>query len=174
MALLFGSLPVACRIFVGTWGFEDAFEVAGFCLILGTYLHILSRRSLPAVPDAATLLDRANRLAFEGQTDEAILLLTGAIRLSPWLWQAFQYRGELYLLRPESVDAARDDFTEAIRLAPEEPHLHVLRGQAHRLLGDELSARNDCGVASRCPTGPQSPAQRIEGPSDGGDPVSGA
>ena len=137
MALLFGSLPVACRIFVGAWGFDGAFEVACLCLVVGTYLHILSRRSLPAIPDDATLLDRAIRLAMEGRTDRGILLLTEAIRLSPRLWQAFQYRGELYLLEPGTWNAALDDFSEAIRLAPEEPHLYVLRGQAHRLLGDE-------------------------------------
>jgi regulator of sirC expression with transglutaminase-like and TPR domain len=50
------------------------------------------------------------------------------------LWQAFQYRGELYL-RQQSFDAALQDLNEAIRLAPEEPHLYILRGQAHSLLG---------------------------------------
>jgi tetratricopeptide (TPR) repeat protein len=142
MALLFASLPVACRLFVGAWGFDGAFEVSCFCLVLGTYLHLLSRRSLPALPDAATLLDRAIRLALEGRTDRAILLLTEAIRLSPRLWQAFQYRGELYLLEPETVAAALDDFTEAIRLAPEEPHLYALREQAHRLLEDARDGGN--------------------------------
>jgi tetratricopeptide (TPR) repeat protein len=153
MAILFASLPVACRVFVGEWGFEGAFEVSCLCVVLGAYFHILSRRSVAAVPDAATLLDRAIRLALEGQTDRGILLLTDAIRLNPRLWQAFQYRGELYLLRSETVDAALDDFSEAIRLAPEEPHLYVLRGQAHRLLGDEMSARTDGEMASRCQAG---------------------
>ena len=27
MAALFASLPIACKIFVGTWGFDEAFEV---------------------------------------------------------------------------------------------------------------------------------------------------
>jgi hypothetical protein len=150
MALLFASLPLACKAFVGAWGFEGGFEVSGLCLFLGAYFHILSRRSLPAVPDASTLLDRAIRLARQGQTDRGILLLTDALRLSPRLWQAFQYRGELYLQDPETVGAALHDFTEAIRLAPAEPHLYVLRAQAHHLLGDELSARADCEMASHC------------------------
>ena len=170
MALLFASLPVACRVFVGSWGFEGAFEVSCLCLVLGTYLHLLSRRSLHAIPDAATLLDQAIRLAIEGRTDRAILLLTEAIRLSPRLWQAFQYRGELYLLQPETVDSGLEDFTEAIRLAPEEPHLYVLRGQAHRLMGDEVSARDDCETASRCRVGPQ-PTPGIDDSCDGGNAV---
>lgn len=158
---------------MGTWGFDGAFEVACLCLILGTYFHLVSRRRPPAIPDAATLLDRAIRLALEGRTDRAILLLTEAIRLSPRLWQAFEYRGGLYLLEPETVDAALDDFTEAIRLAPDEPHLYVLRGQAHRLLGDEMSARNDCEMASRCQIRLHPTLQGIEDPCDGGNPVSG-
>lgn len=158
---------------MGAWGFDGAFEVSCLCMALGTYLHILSRRSLPAIPDAATLLDRAIRLAVAGKTDRAIVHLTEAIGMSPRLWQAFQYRGELYLLRPETVDAALDDFTEAIRLAPEEPHLYVLRGQAHRLLGDERSARTDYEMASRCQMRVHSSPSRIEDSRDGGNPVSG-
>jgi tetratricopeptide (TPR) repeat protein len=149
MAVLFASLPVACRIFVGAWGFEGAFEVAGLCVVLGFYFHILGRRSLPAVPDDATLLDGAIRLAIEGRTGEGIRLLTEAIHLSPRLWQAFQYRGELYLLHPETLEAALHDFNEAIRLSPMESHLYVLREHAHRLLGDEAAARDDSDLASR-------------------------
>lgn len=173
MALLFASLPIACRVFVGVWGFDGAFEASCLCLVLGTYLHLLGRRSLPAIPDAATLLDRAIRLAIEGRTDRAIHFLTEAIRLNPRLWQAFQYRGELYLLQPETVDAALNDFTEAIRLAPEEPHLYVLRGQTHRLLGDDLSARNDCEMASRCQMGPHPTPPGIDDSCGGGNSVSG-
>jgi tetratricopeptide (TPR) repeat protein len=148
MALLFASLPVACRLFVGTWGFEDALGVSCLCLFLGAYFRILSRRSLPAVPDDATFLDRALQLALEGRTERSIVLLTEAINLNPRLWQAFQYRGELNLLQAETLRAALDDFTEAIRLAPGEPHLYVLRSQAHRLLGDEISAQADDEMAA--------------------------
>ena len=76
--------------------------------------------------------------------------MTNAIRLSPRLWQAFQYRGELHLLDLNATRAALADFTEAIRLAPTEPHLYSLRSEAHRLLGDELSAREDAEMALRC------------------------
>ena len=147
LSILFASLPVASRLFLGVWGFEGAAGIACLCLIAGTYFHILGRRRSPAVPDSATMLDQANHMASAGQTGEAIALLTEAIRLSPRLWQAFQYRGELYLWQPNAVEALAD-FSEAIRLAPEEPHLYTLRGEAHSLLGDEASARRDYEAAA--------------------------
>jgi tetratricopeptide (TPR) repeat protein len=134
MALLFASMPAASKLALGTWGFDGAAEISCLCLIVGTYLHIVGRRSTPAVPDAASMLDQAIQLAVSGEIDAAISLLTQTIRLSPQLWQAFQYRGEL-CLRQQRFDAAIRDFTEAIRLAPEEQHLQVLRGQAQSLLG---------------------------------------
>jgi tetratricopeptide (TPR) repeat protein len=129
LAALFASLPVSSRLFLGVWGFESAGGVAGLCLVAGTYLHILARRASGAIPDPAVMLDEALALARLGQVDEAIALLTEAIRLSPWVWQAYQYRGELYLSR-QMLDRAAKDFSEAIRLAPNEPHLQVLLGQA--------------------------------------------
>jgi Flp pilus assembly protein TadD len=88
-------------------------------------------------------LEQAGQRASAGQSDEAIALLTEEIRLSPQVWQAFQYRGELYLRQGGKVDAALQDFSEAIRLAPREPHLYLLRGHVYSLLGDEASARSD-------------------------------
>jgi len=92
------------------------------------------------------MLDQAIRLASSGRADEAIAVLTTAIRLSPRCWQAFQYRGELHL-QDNRLDAALQDFNEAIRLAGEEPHLYTLRGQTYSLLGDELSAERDNRIA---------------------------
>lgn len=128
LAALFASLPLSSRIFLGVWGFESAGGVAGLCLVTGTYLHLLARRASGAMPDPAEMLDEALGLARLGQVDEAIAMLTEAIRLSPWVWQAYQYRGELYLSE-NALDRAAADFSEAIRLAPNEPHLHVLLGQ---------------------------------------------
>jgi tetratricopeptide (TPR) repeat protein len=142
MAVVFGSLPVASRIFLGGWGFDGAAEIGCLCLFAGVYFHIASRR-FPVVPDPATTLEQAGERAFAGQSDEAIALLTEEIRLSPQVWQAFQYRGELYLRQGGKVDAALQDFSEAIRLAPREPHLYLLRGHVYSLLGDEASARSD-------------------------------
>jgi tetratricopeptide (TPR) repeat protein len=129
LALLFASLPVSSRVFLGVWGFESAAGVAGLFLVAGTYLHILARRALKAMPDPAEMLDEALALGRIGQTDEAIALLTDAIEVSPWLWQAYQYRGELFLSQ-QLPERAAEDFSEAIRLAPAEPHLRVLLEQA--------------------------------------------
>ena len=147
MAVVFGSLPLASRIFLGGWGFDGAAEIGCVCLLVGAYFHIVSRR-FPAVPDPATILERAGERASSGRSDQAIHLLTEGIRLSPQLWQAFQYRGELYLRQDGQTDAALRDFSEAIRLAPQEPHLYMLRGQVYSLLGDESSARSDYAKAA--------------------------
>ena len=129
LAILFASLPVSSRLFLGVWGFEPAAGVAGLCVVAGTYLHLLARRAQAAIPDPADMLDEALGLARYGQVDEAIGLLTEAIRLSPWLWQAYQYRGEIYLAK-ELPELAAADFGEAVRLAPGELHLRELLGQA--------------------------------------------
>jgi len=148
LAILFGSLPLVSRLVLGAWEFEDAVGVAALCLIAGIYLHFLGRRRPPAIPDPATLLDQANSLASSDKPGEAMVLLTEAIRLSPRLWQAFQYRGELYLWL-QNPAAALTDFTEGLRLAPGERHLYTLRAAAHRLLGDEAAANRDQESASR-------------------------
>jgi tetratricopeptide (TPR) repeat protein len=147
MAAVFGSLPLASRILLGGWGFDGAAEIGCLCLIAGAYFHIVSRR-FPVVPDPATMLERAGERAASGRPDRAIALLTEGIRLSPQLWQAFQYRGELYLLQGEQAEAALQDFSEAIRLAPRERHLYLLRGRAYSLLGDESSAQSDFACAA--------------------------
>ena len=124
----------ASKLFLGVWGFDGAAEIACLFVTLGAYFHIMGRRRTHAIPDPASMLNQAIQLAVSGEIETAIALLTETIRLSPQLWQAFQYRGELYL-RQQSFDAALQDLNEAIRLAPEEPHLYILRGQAHNLLG---------------------------------------
>jgi len=166
MAVVFGSLPLASRIFLGGWGFDGAAEIGCLCLIVGVYFHIVSRR-FPGVPDPATILERAGQRASAGRGDQAIALLTEGIRLSPQLWQAFQYRGELYLRQDDQVDAALQDFSEAIRLAPEEPHLYLLRGHVHSLLGDESSARSDYARAAALAGADALTAENCSGPNPG-------
>jgi tetratricopeptide (TPR) repeat protein len=157
MAVVFGSMPVASRIFLGGWGFDGAAEIGCLCLLAGVYFHIVSRR-FRAVPDPATILAEAGERVAGGRTDRAIALLTEGIRLSPELWQAFQYRGELYLQQEGLADAALRDFSEAIRLAPREPHLYLLRAHAHSQLGDEVSAEADTAKAAAL-SGTISPGQ---------------
>ena len=143
MALLFAVLPVGGKLLLGIWGFGGAIEIACFFAILGAYFHFISRRRLAAIPDPATMLGQASELAAAGRIDRAIALLTKTIRQSPRLWQAFQYRGELYLRLGDAVAPAIRDFSEAIRLAPEERHLYLLRGHAYSLAGDDALAQQD-------------------------------
>lgn len=133
LALLFGSLPLASKLFVGVWGFEGSAELAFLCLILGTYFRVIGWRNSFKVRDAATMLDRAMRQARGGNTDQAIELLTQTIHRDPRFWQALQYRGELHLFRGHPA-AALQDFMEAARLAPNETHLRALREQAQQQL----------------------------------------
>jgi len=145
LALLFASLPIAGWLFLGGWGFPGAGELSALCFLLGLYLYIRSRRA-SRLPDSAALLERAIGLAASGQAGEAIAVLTKTIRLSPQFWQAFQHRGSLHL-RAHAFQTAIEDFTAAIRLAPEEAHLYALRGQALELLGDDRAARKDYETA---------------------------
>jgi tetratricopeptide (TPR) repeat protein len=142
---------------LGAWEFEEAFGVAGLCGLAAAYLRFASRKSAPPIPDPATLLDRAIEFASAGRSDRAVALLTKTIRLSPRLWQAFQYRGELYLAQPGSAAAALADFDAAVRLAPAEPRLYVLRAQAHAVLGDHDASRRDFGTAATLVTAPGQP-----------------
>jgi Flp pilus assembly protein TadD len=149
MALVFGSLPLASRLFLGVWGFDGAAEIACLLFLAGAYFHLVSRWRSPTIPDPATMLDQAGQLASAGRADRAIALLTKAIHQSPHLWQAFQYRGELRLPQQDGPALAVQDFSAAIQLAPHEPHLYILRARAHGLLGDQEASRQDYQQASR-------------------------
>jgi tetratricopeptide (TPR) repeat protein len=146
IALVFGSFPVAGRIFLGDWEFEAAAGIACLCAVAGIYFRILDRRAFRAIPDLAAMLDQANQFAAAGRTDRAMARLNAAIRLSPRFWQAFQYRGQLHLIQHEP-DAALRDFDQAIELAPAEPHLYALRAQTHLALGNEASSIKDFETA---------------------------
>ena len=147
LALLFASLPVASRLFLGGWGFPGAGELSGICFLIGLYLYFRSRRA-SRIPDPAAMLEKALGLAASGQSEAAIRLLTTTIRLSPRFWQAFQHRGALHL-RSGAADSAIEDFTAAIRLAPDEGRLYGLRAQAHNSKGDVSAAQSDLETAAR-------------------------
>jgi len=143
LAALFGSLPIASRFLLGHWEFSEAAELAFLCLALGAYLEIRGRRRVKALRDDAAALERALTLAAEGRTEDAIAVLTSAVRVSPRLWQAYQYRGQLRLGESDTWSEALSDLNEAIRLAPKESHLYALRSQVYERLGDDSSARRD-------------------------------
>jgi tetratricopeptide (TPR) repeat protein len=149
LALLFGSLPLASRLLLGSWGFDGAPGIACLCLGAAGYLYWAERERRSPVPDSASMLDEAIRLAASGDTGRGLAVLDEALRLSPRLWQARQYRGEIRLTEPEAAESALQEFTEAIRLAPGEAHLYILRSHVFALLGREDSARADLEAAAR-------------------------
>ena len=131
LALIFGGMAVGGRFLLGGWPFDGAPELPVICLAAGAYFHILSRR-FPTLPDPTERMQGALQMAAQGRIEDAIAGLSDAIAQSPSLWQAFQYRGELYLLQQNGTAAAAD-FEAAIRLAPREQHLYGLREQARSL-----------------------------------------
>ncbi|HMC57821.1 MAG TPA: hypothetical protein VKJ01_01395 [Candidatus Solibacter sp.] len=149
LAFLFASLPLVGVLFLGSWGFDGSLGIACLCLIAAAYLHLAGRAPRPPLPDPSTILDEAIHLAASGETDRGIQLLDEVLRLSPRLWQARQYRGQMRLVEPDAAEAVLQDFTEAIRLAPEEHHLYVLRSHVFTLLGRDSSARADLETAAR-------------------------
>ena len=137
LGALFGSLPLAAWLFTGAWGFDGAGAIASLFLVAGTYFYIVSVR-VPTLQDPAAMLDQANQLTASGRPDRAIRVLTKTIRQSPRFWQAYQYRGQMYLQQGD-VRLAIEDFEAALRLAPGEPVLQQLRDHALRLMdGAEL------------------------------------
>jgi tetratricopeptide (TPR) repeat protein len=149
LAFLFASLPVTCKLILGGWGFDGALGIACLCLIGAAYLYFAGRERRRPIPDSAAILDRALRLAASGRTGRALALLNEALRLSPDLWQAWQYRGQIHLGEPDGAEFALQDFTEAIRLAPDEADLYILRSHVFTLLGRDSAARADLDSAAR-------------------------
>jgi hypothetical protein len=158
LALIFASLPLASKLILGNWGFDDAPGIACLFLVAAAYLYFAGRVRRPPIPDSATILGEAIRVAASGETNRAIALLNGAVRLSPGLWQAREYRGQMRLGESAAAESALQDFTDAIRLAPAEPHLYILRSHVFILLGREEAARADLDTAARlgADTGAQS------------------
>jgi tetratricopeptide (TPR) repeat protein len=149
LALIFASLPLAGKLFLGSWRFDGALDMAGLCMLAAAYLYFVERDRRPQTPDSAVILGKALQLAAAGATGHGLALLDEALRLDPGLWQAWEYRGQIHLLEPGGTESALEDFTEAIRLAPDEPHLYILRGHVLKLLGQDSSAQADLEAAAR-------------------------
>jgi Flp pilus assembly protein TadD len=141
-------MPAASRILLGIWGFHEAAAVSVICFFVAGYLYVMSRGRTRAIPDSAQLMDRARGLAASGKPVKAISVLTETLRLDPKLWQAFQYRGELRVSQGD-YEGALSDFSEAIRLAPHERHLYLLRAHVYSEIGQDDPAQHDYGTASR-------------------------
>lgn len=130
IGLLFASLPLVCRLLFGGWDFEGAAEIGAVFLIAAAYFYVVSRR-MPHYRDAASMFDQAAELVASGRIESAVSLLSKTIRQNPRVWQAYQYRGQLYLQLGDHARAV-EDFEAAIQLAPEEPALRALHDLARR------------------------------------------
>ena len=129
VALLFLGMATGSKVLTGNWPFDGAIELAVACVAAGAVFQIAGMRRFSALPDPSSLLNDAIYLASNGRIDRAISVLGKTIGENPALWQAYQYRGELYLSLGNNTSALRD-FDEAIRLTPGEPHLYELRRRA--------------------------------------------
>ncbi len=118
-------------------------------MLAAAYLYFVERDRRPQTPDSAAILGQALQLASTGATGRGLALLDEALRLDPGLWQAWEYRGQIHLIEPDGTESALEDFTEAIRLAPDEPHLYILRSHVLKLLGQDSSAQADLEAAAR-------------------------
>jgi tetratricopeptide (TPR) repeat protein len=147
VGVLFATMPMASRILIGVWGFHEAAAISIICFVAGIYLYARNLGRRLWIPDGATMLDRARRLGAAGKVPKAISVLTQTIRLDPLLWQAYEYRGYLRLAQSEYGEALKD-FSEAIRMAPREQHLYVLRAQTYSALGQPILATQDYQMAS--------------------------
>jgi tetratricopeptide (TPR) repeat protein len=132
-------MPVAARIVLGVWEFQEAAAIAVVCFALAAYLDLRSRGRIATLPDSAAMIDRASRLTASGRMARAISVLTRALGLDRKLWQAFQYRAELRASQGD-YRGALDDISEAIRLAPDEPHLYLSRTRLYSAMDEELPA----------------------------------
>jgi len=120
---------MAVLLLLGSWAFPEGLGLAALCGIAAAYFHLMSRRRMRVLPDPADTIRAAVELAYEGKTDRAIAALTKEIGRSPKFWQAYQYRGQLHLAQGAASLALRD-IEEAIRLAPGEADLYLLRDAA--------------------------------------------
>lgn len=148
IGLLFASMPVAGRIILGAWAFQESAAISIICFAIAAYLHLRGRGPTTAIPDSAEMMDRAFRLTASGRLARAIALLTKTLRLDKKRWQAFQYRAELRASQGD-YRGALDDLSQAIRLAPEERHLYLLRARVYSAMGEASPAQQDYQTASR-------------------------
>jgi Flp pilus assembly protein TadD len=95
-----------------------------------------------AVTGAAEFHDRGRKLIQEEKFAASIEPLTQAVKLDPFLSQAFNARGYAYY-RLRRFKQAVADFDEAIKLNPMYTNAYVNRGAARRAAGDVHGADID-------------------------------
>jgi tetratricopeptide (TPR) repeat protein len=120
----------------------------------GDYQSAIARfgeaiRQEPTNPLPLLERGRARFLATGGGAAKAAIAdYTAAIRLAPYLPEAYRYRGAAYLAlgRPEPALA---DYTRVIELEPENAEAYFDRGKAYWSAGDQAKARTDFARAAR-------------------------
>jgi len=81
-----------------------------------------------------------------GKVDTALQQMHDAIGLDPSLYNAYQIRGTIWLIK-EEPDRAINDFTTAITLKADNPKAYNGRGAAHVLAGNDVKSIADFNTA---------------------------
>ena len=79
LALIFASLPLAGKLFLGSRSFDSALDIACLCLLTAAYLYFVGRDRRPQTPDSAAILDKALQLAATGATGRGLALVHGVL-----------------------------------------------------------------------------------------------
>jgi tetratricopeptide (TPR) repeat protein len=96
----------------------------------------------PTVSSAAEYHSRGRQLIQDEKYAESISPLTQAVKLDPFLSQAFNARGYAYS-RLKKYKQALDDFDRAIKLNPIYTNAYVNRASVRRAAGDKAGADSD-------------------------------
>jgi len=92
--------------------------------------------------EATNLKIEAMNASSEGKNEEALSLLTKAIRMNPHAGILYASRAQLLLVM-KKPNAAIRDCNQAIKIAPDSAKGYKMRGRANRLLGNYEAALRD-------------------------------
>ena len=102
----------------------------------------------PRMQDAIEVYHQGVAHLDRDELDEAIVMLTEAIRLDPKIVAAYNCRGCAYGKKGD-FDRAIVDFTDVIRLTPEQFSGYRLRGFAYEKKGEKTKADADFAKAEQ-------------------------
>jgi tetratricopeptide (TPR) repeat protein len=98
---------------------------AAAALVMATVLASTRRRLRSTVPDH---LKEGRKLLVHGQYDDALAEFNKALEISPYLGNAYYYRGCVHEAKAQ-VDEALADFDRALRCDPQLAHAYLHRGR---------------------------------------------
>jgi len=114
-----------------------------FKIILATALIGCSPNS------AKSYYKTGDEYSLKGDYDNAIADYTEAIRLDSNYAEAYNKRGDVYLVIKRDNDSAIADYTEAIRLNPNKTEAYLGRGASYFIKGNRDRAIADCEAVLR-------------------------